>query len=522
MKKNYKITFLTLLIIIFSVKLEAKSICSNFYDFLKTSDYNPELHLYPSYEYKTFGFDLRKKWDPNIEAKENEIGKGAFLTKVNKDGYPFVGHIETEDAAEKIRFEDLVIKVNGKDVRDLDILNVDKTTEEIFEEIIKEKNNEFLLRNNKGEDYTFVSNFTDLTPINFYYDIYFKYLKINDKTGTFDATMNLEFTGEFGPSFEIYKTAKKLLIEGEGEDMGQHECDYPVQDWRKLDIVRPDYGIVFPNVVESDKSLQKENYLIEPYMQLDDDNKINDEISSLFIHYKFEGTKRFRNNINLKTFPFDKQTLKIFIKQNRYRLDQLHTITSNFTQRKLASFAETENPIQGWNIVGYDYRYEPTFDENENIWSDGVLIVLEIERKSRYYVFKIILPIILILMVCWSAIYITPREIESRLTITIVCLLSLIAYNFVIDSDLPKLEYLTVMDYIILLSYIYAAIPNLLSIYSHNKLISKNKNNFKNLEVMGKKYGLISYIAIILFIIILNTNLSPENTSGAISWMSLR
>ena len=33
-----------------------------------------------------------------------------------------------------------------------------------------------------------------------------------------------------------------------------------------------------------------------------------------------------------------------------------------------------------------------------------------------------------------------PRELESKLTITIVCLLSLIAYNFVIDKDLPKLE----------------------------------------------------------------------------------
>ena len=43
-------------------------------------------------------------------------------------------------------------------------------------------------------------------------------------------------------------------------------------------------------------------------------------------------------------------------------------------------------------------------------------------------------------MVCWSAsLGYPPRELESRLTITIVCLLSLIAYNFVIDSELPKL-----------------------------------------------------------------------------------
>ena len=105
---------------------------------------------------------------------------------------------------------------------------------------------------------------------------------------------------------------------------------------------------------------------------------------------------------------------------------------------------------------------------------DGVAFEIDISRKSGYYIFKIIIPIILILMVCWSAVWINPREIESRLTVTIVCLLSLIAYNFVIDSDMPKLEYLTIMDYLILVSYVYATIPNFLSIYSFY-LIKKNK-----------------------------------------------
>ena len=60
--------------------------------------------------------------------------------------------------------------------------------------------------------------------------------------------------------------------------------------------------------------------------------------------------------------------------------------------------------------------------------------------------------------------WLNPKEVESKLTITIVCLLSLIAYNFVIDNELPKLEYLTIMDWIILASYLFAAAPNMLAI----------------------------------------------------------
>ena len=100
--------------------------------------------------------------------------------------------------------------------------------------------------------------------------------------------------------------------------------------------------------------------------------------------------------------------------------------------------------------------------------------------------------------------WINPKEIESRLTITIVCLLSLIAYNFVIDKELPKLEYLTIMDYIILISYVFATIPNFLSIVSF-QLIGKNENLLLKIENYGKKFGLISYLLIVFLIIVINT-----------------
>ena len=155
--------------------------------------------------------------------------------------------------------------------------------------------------------------------------------------------------------------------------------------------------------------------------------------------------------------------------------------------------------------------------------TDGFDVVFEIERKSKYYLFKIILPIVLILIVCWSSILIDPRELESRLTITIVCLLSLIAYNFVIDSELPKLDYLTVMDYIILVSYVYATIPNFLSILSFNLLKNKKKKVLaQRLEYIEVRYGLLSYLIIILSIIIIASNTNPEYSSQALTWASAK
>ena len=152
----------------------------------------------------------------------------------------------------------------------------------------------------------------------------------------------------------------------------------------------------------------------------------------------------------------------------------------------------------------------------------GMEISISVQREPGYYVFKVILPILLILIVCWSVIWINPEELESKLTITIVCLLSLIAYNFVIDSELPKLDYLTILDWIILISYVYATIPNFLSIITF-RLYKANKVALIDLiDQKSKLYGLTSYIILVLFIIFLNVNFNPEHTSTFFSWMSAR
>ncbi len=518
MKKNFKVLLKIIFLFLFSVELNAKGLCEMFYDKIYQSKYDREFFVVPVSKFKTLGFALKQKWNPEV----GEFGK--WIIKFNSDGFPYVGHLETTQGIEELNDGDLILKINDKDIRNFN-LDQEEYLYDILKDEIKESDNKILLQNKNGKNYIYKPNIVELETMDYYYDIYFKYIKINDKQSTFDATMDMEFTAALPSDFLLYKIARDILVD-ENEDgtiYNYYECDYKLDDWSKLDNIRPDYGIVFPDLISSDKSLQKERYLIVPDFMYDEETeKIIEEESELQINYMFTGTKSFRNEFNLKTFPFDKQTLKIVLKQDRYQVEDAQTIASNYTIGELEKFASKKDPIQGWDIVGYQFNYKPAYEVNEGYWSDGIEFKITVERKSKYYVFKIILPIILILTVCWSAIYITPREIESRLTITIVCLLSLIAYNFVIDSDLPKLEYLTVMDYIILLSYLYAAIPNFLSIYSHQRIISNSKVKAKDLEPLGKKYGIMSYILLIIFIIILNTNLSPENTSAALNWMSLK
>ena len=163
---------------------------------------------------------------------------------------------------------------------------------------------------------------------------------------------------------------------------------------------------------------------------------------------------KFTNEFNLNNFPFDRQKLNIQI-INKTGIHASTLRYSDYSARNVVEFFEKTN-IPGWELINSEVYYDLYKNPNsiDGFITDIINIDLILDRKHGYYIYKVIFPIILILSVCWAAVWINPKELESRLTITIVCLLSLIAYNFVIDAELPKLEYLTTLDIIILISYI--------------------------------------------------------------------
>ena len=135
------------------------------------------------------------------------------------------------------------------------------------------------------------------------------------------------------------------------------------------------------------------------------------------------------------------------------------------------------------------------------------------KRNSSYYIFKVISPIFIILVICWSVFWTSAKELESRLTVTIVCFLSLIAYNYVIDDELPKLAYLTLMDYIILCSYIFAAIPSILSIIAHRNYQSSG-NEFIKLDRWTRFAGPLLFLIIVYILVVIITNNNIDHSGN--------
>ena len=173
----------------------------------------------------------------------------------------------------------------------------------------------------------------------------------------------------------------------------------------------------------------------------------------------------------------------------------------------LYAFGDQEDGIiiPGWELKNVKYE-NYSYIENDGYPYTGFLLHLEVQRMSAYYLFKIILPIMFILVISWSVFWVRGSQLEAKVNVTIVCLLSLIAYNFIIDEDLPKLAYLTFLDSFILLSYFYTGIATILCVYSFVKKLSSGKD-ISIIDLRARWIGPLSYFGILFVTLVYFYNL---------------
>jgi len=540
MKKKFNYFFLIIFLsFIYTGNSIAKPRCEELHENVYNDLIRTDVNLYFHQKKKTIGIRLLKVPDKN---------KKDFVLSKNKDGYFKVGKITKGELSKLIFIDDVILSINDKDIRKIitDPKKIESMVEEISDffdedELIKfeilrfdyEKNNFSKIIIDRTQGSAEPNIYNTLETFNEHMsDIYINSINVNEKEGNFDASIETDFYQKLDDRYTLTNKIWESLVydkkfddDNKLEDFWWESCTYDDEKWQVLNTADPTYGVYFDNLIKEERQMRFSEFYIQPLWDFKLKENPKDEFDTFVVNdgaqlsYKSKSVYKIKNAFNLKNFPFDKQSLRIFLRQDQNTIDEDRFLVSSWTMRKAEEFKD-QNSIQGWNITDVQMNYKVYDHTLKDGFYDGFELVFNIERKSRYYVYKIILPIILILIVCWSAVWIKPYEIESRLTITIVCLLSLIAYNFVIDADLPKLEYLTVMDYIILTSYVYSTIPTFLSILSHNSIGTKNKKIIR-IELLSKTYGLLSYIVLILLILIISSSNLPQHTSSALSWASL-
>jgi len=223
-----------------------------------------------------------------------------------------------------------------------------------------------------------------------------------------------------------------------------------------------------------------------------------------------------RQDFDFKKFPFDTQKLIITIESGTGSKPNKNFSNSNNEEGSVTFLTPEKGPfinlekykkknyLKDWKVISTSINSREIIDNNYfDKWSNRIIThnenVLDIEitirRNVKHYIYKIIIPVFLILCVAWYVLWIPTKKYETRLNTSIIALLALIAYNFVFQDDIPKLNYLTDLDWYILLSYVFCCIPVFISIGS-SKLGTKNQKVIIKINKLIRKWGVVAYILI--------------------------
>jgi len=147
----------------------------------------------------------------------------------------------------------------------------------------------------------------------------------------------------------------------------------------------------------------------------------------------------------LHRFPFDSHRLDIRIAPLEDPADRVQLeLDSEMT--KLADLLN----IPDWTITGIDPRIEDQELPEFGVRFSVMHLVILASRDSQYYVWKMMMPLLLIVLMSFVVFWISPERFGPQIGLAATSMLTLIAFQFALTGMLPKLSYFTLLDELIL------------------------------------------------------------------------
>jgi hypothetical protein len=153
-------------------------------------------------------------------------------------------------------------------------------------------------------------------------------------------------------------------------------------------------------------------------------------------------------HFDLRRFPIDRQILELQVESYLWSRDQLQFIHDE----TISGFSDGIE-IPEWNIHGVNGHVNEIAAMRSDTPFARYTLEIEIARKPGFYVWKVFLPLMVIVAISWSIFWMTDERFSGRSRISATGVLTVVAYQFVFAENLPRVGYLTLLDQVMIGSF---------------------------------------------------------------------
>lgn len=157
------------------------------------------------------------------------------------------------------------------------------------------------------------------------------------------------------------------------------------------------------------------------------------------VAYRFLGT--FSTRLDLRDFPLDSQRLVFELAVLRTLPEEVRLV--GLPER---SGRQDQLGIVGWQVGDLGLAVGEAALGQTGIRLPSVEISVPVQRDRGYFLWKIIFPLTLIVLMASTVFWFPPSLIPSQVAIATASVLTLIAFYLTVSNSLPRISYLTRLD----------------------------------------------------------------------------
>jgi len=214
----------------------------------------------------------------------------------------------------------------------------------------------------------------------------------------------------------------------------------------------------------------------------------------------------FTTKLPVEDYPFDKQVLKVMLEESSMTASELVFVPDTASK----TMANPDLVLPGWNweeprLTVFDEPYPGNWgntDQADGLAYSRVVLEIEVHRPAVTSAIKMFFPLALVLLTGVLTFYLRPSMVESKIGIAITALLTLVALQFTVMGALPSVGYLTMIELIYAVSYMFVLFTLGISIYtvwSKRDPESPEAIRFDRKSMIG---GLGGYLVLMLIVLL--------------------
>lgn len=203
----------------------------------------------------------------------------------------------------------------------------------------------------------------------------------------------------------------------------------------------------------------------------------------------------FLTTANIRNFPFDKRTLDINLVSTEYDTDQLKFVANDEVTGRDEHFSIVDWKINAVPVTQSTYYYF----EPQNLKFAAFTYKLGAERNYKYFILKIIIPLVFIVLMSLSVFWIPPTQLGPQIGLSVTSMLTLIAYLFAVGKVVPDVEYLTRFDKFVFGSTILVFLALVESIITGSLSASDKNRLAKRIDMYSRIIFPVVFVIVILY-----------------------